>query len=147
MSLGRIYISMFNNQQPLHCIALHCIALECIHLTRMYLIKDTCAQYMLFYKQYYVQSTKFLPRNQNTDILTWNKFISYVNYCLESGHAVAQLVEALRYKPEGRVFYSRWCHWNFSLTILPAALALGLTQPLTEMITRYIFLSVKAAGT
>ena len=29
---------------------------------------------------------------------------------------VAQLVEALRYKPEGREFDSRWCHWNFSLT-------------------------------
>ena len=32
------------------------------------------------------------------------------------GHAVAQLVEALRYKPEGRGFDSRWRHWNFSLT-------------------------------
>jgi len=32
------------------------------------------------------------------------------------GHAVAQLVEALRYKPEGCGFDSRWCHWNFSLT-------------------------------
>jgi hypothetical protein len=30
--------------------------------------------------------------------------------------AVAQLIEALRYKPEGRGFDSRWCHWNFSLT-------------------------------
>jgi hypothetical protein len=30
--------------------------------------------------------------------------------------AVAQLVEALRYKPEDRGFDSRWCHWNFSLT-------------------------------
>jgi hypothetical protein len=29
---------------------------------------------------------------------------------------VAQLVEAVRYKPEGRGFDSRWCHWNFSLT-------------------------------
>ena len=29
---------------------------------------------------------------------------------------VQQLVEALRYKPEGRGFDSRWCHWNFSLT-------------------------------
>ena len=29
---------------------------------------------------------------------------------------VAQLVEARRYKPEGRGFDSRWCHWNFSLT-------------------------------
>ena len=35
----------------------------------------------------------------------------------KEGHAVAQLVEALRYKPEGRGFDSRWCHWNFSLTI------------------------------
>jgi len=26
------------------------------------------------------------------------------------------LVEALRYKPEGRGFDSRCCHWNFSLT-------------------------------
>jgi hypothetical protein len=25
-----------------------------------------------------------------------------------------QLVEALRYKPEGRGFDSRWGHWNFS---------------------------------
>jgi hypothetical protein len=29
---------------------------------------------------------------------------------------VAQLVEALRYKPEGRGFDFRLCHWNFSLT-------------------------------
>jgi hypothetical protein len=26
------------------------------------------------------------------------------------------LVEALRYKPEGRRFDSRWSHWNFSVT-------------------------------
>jgi len=26
------------------------------------------------------------------------------------GHAVAQLVETLRYKPEGRGFDSRWCY-------------------------------------
>jgi hypothetical protein len=29
-------------------------------------------------------------------------------------HSVAQLVEALNCKPEGRGFDSRWCHWNFS---------------------------------
>ena len=37
-------------------------------------------------------------------------------YIGRRGHAVAQLVEALRYKPEGRGFDSRWCHWIFSLT-------------------------------
>ena len=31
-------------------------------------------------------------------------------------HAVALLVEALRYKREGLGFDSRWCHWNFSFT-------------------------------
>jgi hypothetical protein len=45
--------------------------------------------------------------------------------------------EALCYKPEGRGIKSRWCHWNFSLTILPAALWLS-TQPLTEISTRNI---------
>jgi hypothetical protein len=40
--------------------------------------------------------------------------ISVFHKCV--GHAVAQLVEALRYKPAGRGFYSRWCHWNFSFT-------------------------------
>ena len=31
-------------------------------------------------------------------------------------HAVVQLVEALRYKPEVCGFDSRWCHWSFSFT-------------------------------
>jgi hypothetical protein len=35
---------------------------------------------------------------------------------LYKGYAVAQLVEELLYKLEGRGFDSRWCHWNFSLT-------------------------------
>jgi len=43
-------------------------------------------------------------------------FISIL-YMFREGHAVAQLVEALRYKPEGRVFGSRKCHWIFSLTL------------------------------
>ena len=29
---------------------------------------------------------------------------------------MSQLVGALRYKPDGREFECRWCHWNFSLT-------------------------------
>jgi hypothetical protein len=41
---------------------------------------------------------------------------------------VAQLVEALRYKSEGRGFDSRWCYNPSGCTM-----ALGLTQPLTEI--------------
>jgi hypothetical protein len=43
-----------------------------------------------------------------------DKFLS--DYCFVLWHAVRQLIESLRYKPEGRGFDSRWCHWNFSLT-------------------------------
>ena len=58
-----------------------------------------------------------------------------------------QLVEALRYKPEGRGFDSRWYHWNFSCHVPSGCImALGLTQPLTEMSTRNISWGVKAAG-
>jgi hypothetical protein len=32
------------------------------------------------------------------------------------GHAVAQLVEAQRYKSDGRGFDSRGCHWDVSFT-------------------------------
>jgi len=35
---------------------------------------------------------------------------------LGGGRAGAQFLEALRYKPEGRGFDSRWCHWIFLLT-------------------------------
>jgi len=48
-----------------------------------------------------------------------NLFLSWVSFCrVRCGGTllVALLVEALRYKPEGRGFDSRWCHWNFSLT-------------------------------
>jgi hypothetical protein len=40
---------------------------------------------------------------------------------------VAQLAEALRYKPEGSWFDSRRCDWDFSLTS-GRTMALGSTQ-------------------
>ena len=46
--------------------------------------------------------------------LTYKKLSNYTS--MIGGHAVAQFVERLRYKPRGRGVDSRWCHWNFSLT-------------------------------
>jgi len=40
----------------------------------------------------------------------------YILYQYAVGHAVAQWVEELCYKPEGHRFNSRWGHWYFSLT-------------------------------
>ena len=54
---------------------------------------------------------------------------------LHMGHAVAQVVIALRYKSEVRGFDSRWCHWH---NLSGRTVALGSTQPLTEMSTRNI---------
>ena len=38
---------------------------------------------------------------------------TYNKYVRARGGVV---VKALRYKPTGRGFDSRWCHWNFSVT-------------------------------
>jgi hypothetical protein len=44
-------------------------------------------------------------------------------HCIKLGHAVAHLVEALRYKPEGRGFYSRLVSLEFFIEMnLPIAL-------------------------
>ena len=36
--------------------------------------------------------------------------------CISIGAHGGVVVKALRYKPAGRRFVSRWCNWNFSLT-------------------------------
>jgi hypothetical protein len=48
----------------------------------------------------------------------------------QTGHVLAQLVEALHYEAEGRRFDSRWCYW-------------GSIQPPTEMSNQEHFLGVK----
>ena len=41
---------------------------------------------------------------------------TFVQPYQDRNSATLHLLYALRYKPEGRGFDSRWCHWNFSLT-------------------------------
>ena len=61
-----------------------------------------------------IMRTIFRKVRTETTLKIYNTLI--VPTLLYGGTAVAQLVEALRYKLEGRGFDSRWCHWNFSLT-------------------------------
>jgi len=56
-----------------------------------------------------------------------------------AGHGVAQLLEALRYKPEGRRFDSLDFFFDINLP------ALGSTQPVNETSTRNISWGLKAA--
>ena len=61
---------------------------------------------------------------------------------------VAQSVDELCYKPEGRGFDSRWGHWNFFYrhNNFGRTMALGSTQPRIEMSTGSISCGVKAIG-
>ena len=60
---------------------------------------------------------------------------------------VAQLVEALRYKPEGHGFDSRCCHWNFHChNPSRRTMVLRSIQPPTRHEYQEYFLGVKAAG-
>ena len=63
------------------------------------------------------------------------------------GHAVAQLVEALRYKSEGRGFDSQWFHWIFSLTLsFRLHYGPGVDSASNRNEYQEYFLGVKAAG-
>jgi hypothetical protein len=63
------------------------------------------------------------------------------------GYAVAQLVGALRYKPENRRFDSRWSHWNFSVTqSFRSHCGPGVDSASNRNEYQEFFLGVKTAG-
>jgi len=70
----------------------------------------------------------------------------FMYYC-HDGYPVMQFVEALHYNLKGREFDSQWgigiCHW-----FKPSgrSMALGSTNPVTEMSTSNISWVVRAAG-
>ena len=59
---------------------------------------------------------------------------------------MAQLVETLRYKSEGRGFDSRWCLWNFSLTSFRPHYGPGVDSASNINEYQGYFLGVKVAG-
>jgi len=67
-----------------------------------------------WYMSYRFADSLWAGANAPVEFHSKNKFEKLVH--LVGFIAVAQLVEALRYKSEGRGFDSRWCHWIFSLT-------------------------------
>jgi hypothetical protein len=61
-------------------------------------------------------STTHVTRYVHLFGLDWIAPITFTYITHKMGYAVVRLVEALRYKPEGRGFDFRWCRWNFVLT-------------------------------
>jgi hypothetical protein len=55
------------------------------------------------------------------------------------------VVKALRYKPVGRGFDSRWCYWNFSMTFWQHY-GPGVDSASNRNEYQVCFLEVKAAG-
>ena len=63
----------------------------------------------------YRGADKSLARPTSRCILFDGENISF-DASLVMGERGGVVVKALRYKPAGRGFDSRWCHWNFSVT-------------------------------
>jgi hypothetical protein len=57
------------------------------------------------------------------------------------------VIKALRYKPAGRRFDSRWCHWNFLVTqSFRSHYGPGVDSTSNRNEYQVYFLGVKAAG-
>jgi len=94
----------------------------------------------------YIPETNYVPREYSVAailLLLFMVFISLVSVLnllyfyistFRSGDRDSTVVKVLCYKSEGRWFDPSWCHCNFS----DRTMALGSTQPLTEMSTRSI---------
>ena len=59
---------------------------------------------------------------------------------------IYKLVEKLRYKPEGSGLDSRWCHWNFSLTVFRPPYGPGVGSASNKNEYQEYFLGAKAVG-
>ena len=106
-----------------------------------------CLAHLLIYwiVTFYWYSRTFRKFKQQTSVLVL--WIFYTPYPQWQGHVVVQLVETLRWKLEGRGFDSRWCHWNFLLTLsLWPHYGPGVDSSSNRNEYEEYFLGIKAAG-
>ena len=92
-----------------------CAVFEWTNLNRKFHVILSCTLKLVHPGQHRCSCTQILRIQQAR---TYSTDLSHILifYMFNWEQAVAQLVEALRYKPEGHGSNSRWCHWNFSLT-------------------------------
>jgi hypothetical protein len=71
----------------------------------------------VFLRASYTGADKTLARPTSRCILFDGESISFdASLVIYKGARGGVVVKTLRYKPAGRGFVSRWCHWNFSVT-------------------------------
>jgi hypothetical protein len=92
-------------------------------------------------------------QNIYISFFTWilqigGKFKPYKGYSTNTlGARGGAVFKALRYKPAGRGFDSRWCHWNFSVTqSFRSHYGPGVDSASNRNEYQAYFLAVKAAG-
>ena len=106
-----------------HCSSTQLLFLKLSLCRRNFLTPERFSDRLVFDKVhiFFILETKFYVFIQTTILykVFCRKLSVHIitqTYFTLWGYAVAQLVESLRYKLEGRGFDSRWCNWNFSLT-------------------------------
>ena len=106
---------VWNTSVAMQCLLRSQIAKHCRPQTRWRTFRLVVSQ-----NRYSAVQYTYIPNALFVFVFLWCigllLSILYSPIVSERGHAVAQLVEALRFKPEGRGFDSRWCQWIFSLT-------------------------------
>jgi len=78
--------------------------------------------------------------------MTYNFMIVTVHMLVTIENLSGVVIKALRYKPAGRGFDSRWCHWNFSVTYFRSHYDTGVDSASNRNEYQVYFLGVKAAG-
>jgi len=79
---------------------------------------EVLKMHFLFGTEHRLKLRQSLPMNNISAPIGLSRTFScnFMKLITSMGHAVAQLAEALRYKPEGSGFDSRWGNWDSSLT-------------------------------
>jgi NAD(P)-dependent dehydrogenase (short-subunit alcohol dehydrogenase family) len=78
---------------------------------------NVLAHFWVSFSGIYRGDDKSLARPTSRCILFDGENISFdASRVIYMGVRGGVVIKALRYKPAGRGFYSRWCHWNFSVT-------------------------------
>ena len=99
----------YRTHDTLFCCRPHSLAIEALLCNNKYFyIVESDGQLNNKHRIHYCFSTATMVTRTHHNVV--------IHMLLSMLWTLAQLAEALRYKPEGRWFDSRCCHWNFSLT-------------------------------